>query len=303
MKKQNIYLGLDIGATKTIFLLAEISGAKYKILESAKILTPRKEKEILKMVEENYLKLSEKYQPKDGEPQAHKIIGVGIGFAGPVDFERGAAIMGPNLKTGKIEFKKILEKKLETPVAVDNDARCFTLAESVFGAARGKKNIIGLTIGTGVGGGIIIDGKIYRGADGSAGEFGHTEIFKSKELEKIASGSGLVNAYKKISGKKISSFEIVDLAREKDKQALEAIDFIAESLSSGIADIVESFNPEIVVLGGGLAEVDLIVNKAIKYSKNKEFLPSLAKTPIIVSKLGRSAVALGAAWMAKEKKK
>lgn len=295
---KNIYLGIDIGATKTIFLLAEFNGAEYKILESVKLATftstnlklggSPKEKEILEMVEENYKAL----------PEKNKISGIGIGFAGPVDFERGAAIMGPNLKTGKIEFKKILEKKLGIPMAVDNDARCFTLAESVFGAARKYKNIVGLTIGTGVGGGIIIDGKIYRGATGSAGEFGHTEIFKSKELEEAASGSGLVKIYKKISGRKLTSFEIIDLAKKKDIKALEAVNFVGESLGAGIANIIESFNPEIVVIGGGLSEVDLIISKAKEVVKNKLFLPSLAKTPIVVSRLGQNAVALGAAWMA-----
>lgn len=288
--EQNIFLGIDIGATKTIFLAVEINGAKYKILKSAKMATPRSEAEILKMAEENYLKFSEK----------NKIIGIGIGFAGPVDFESGQALMGPNLKTGKIEFKKVLERKLKVSVAVDNDARCFVLAENIFGSAQNHKNIIGLTIGTGLGGGVIIDGKIYRGATGSAGEFGHTEILKLNELEETASGLGMVKIYKRISGKKISSFEIVELAIKKDSKAMEAVKQVAESLGSGIANIIESFNPDMIVLGGGLSEVDLIVRKAIKLIKSKLFLPSLAKTPIVVSKLGQNAVALGAAWLAKQ---
>ncbi len=295
---KNIYLGIDIGATKTIFLVVEFSNGKYqpkageprahKILENIRVSTPKKESEILKMVEKGFKILSVDY----------KISAVGIGFAGPVDFERGRAIMGPNLETGKIEFKKALEKKLKVPVAVENDARCFVMAESVFGAAKGRKNVVGLTIGTGVGGGVIIDGKIYRGAKGSAGEFGHTDILKSKELEAVASGSGLVNVYKKISGKKISSYEVIDLAMKKNKKALEAVNTAAESLGSGIANIIESYNPEIIVLGGGLSEVDLIIAKAKVYARKKVFLLSLAKTPIVVSKLGQNAVALGAAWMA-----
>lgn len=287
----NIYLGIDIGATKTIFLLAEINGVKYTILRSYKVATPRKGKEILKMAEDNFMALSAE----------SAISAVGIGFAGPVDFERGMAIEGPNLKTGKIEFKKILEKKLKVPVAVDNDARCFVLAENIFGAAKKYKNIVGLTIGTGIGGGIIIDSKIYRGAGGATGEFGHTDILEGKELEEVASGSGLSNVYKKISGRKINSYEIVDLAQGGDKKALEAVEFTAESLGSGIANVIESYNPEIIVLGGGLAEVDLIIEKAKKYAKKKVFLPALAKTPIVISSLGQDAVALGAAQMALKK--
>lgn len=299
---KNIYLGIDIGATKTIFLLTEISGAKYKVLETIKIATlastnaklggPKKEKEILKMVEENYKILAEK----------NKIQGIGIGFAGPVDYERGAAIMGPNLKTGKIEFKKVLEKKLKVQVAVDNDVKCFLLAESVFGRGKGRKNIIALTLGTGIGGAIMIDGKIYRGANNFAGEVGHTEIGKDAEIEATASGRGLVKIYQKIAGKNISSFEIVDLAKEGNTKALEAIDHVSRILGLGIASLIELLNPEIIVLGGGLSEVDIIVSKAKEYAKKKVFLPSLAKTPIVVSRLGQKAVALGAAWMAKNAK-
>ncbi|MBU3965737.1 ROK family protein [Patescibacteria group bacterium] len=299
MKKQNIYLGIDIGATKTIFLVVKFGAGKFKILEMSRCFTPRKEADILKMAEENFKGLAEKYE----------IAGIGIGFAGPVDFKRGAAVAGPNLKTGKIEFKKYLSKKLQIPVTVDNDAKCFVLAENIFGAAKGYKNIIGITIGTGIGGGIIIDGKIYRGATGSAGEFGHTNISKDNEWEAIASGSGLVNIYQKISGsprfaggeagKKLDSFIIIELAKEKNKNALKSVEKVAENLGIEIANIVEIFNPEIIVLGGGLSEVGLIVGKAKEYAKKKVFLPSLAKTPIIVSKLGQPAVALGAAYLAR----
>lgn len=288
--RKNIFLGIDIGATKTIFLLVKINGAKYKILESVKISTPRKEKEILKKVEDCFIKLSAK----------NKISAIGIGFCGPVDFERGRALAGPNLKTGKIEFKKILERKLKVPVAVDNDARCFALAENVFGAAMGYKNIVGLTIGTGIGGGIIIDGKIYRGATGSTGEFGHTNIEVQGELEQTSSGRGICKVYKRLAGKEKSSFEIVKLAEQKDALAIKVIQITAKNLGVGIANIIEFLNPETIVLGGGLADVDLIINKAKEYAKKKVFLSSLAKTPVVVSKLGQNAAALGAAWMAKK---
>lgn len=291
--KRSIYLGIDIGATKTIFLAVRFGGGKFKILEMARCSTPRKEGEILKMVEENFKGLAGK----------HEIIGLGIGFAGPVDFKRGAALAGPNLKTGKIEFKKYLSKKLRIPVTVDNDAKCFVLAESIFGAAKGYKNIIGLTIGTGIGGGIIIDGKIYRGATGLAGEFGHNTGYDKKEKkyewEQTGSGRGLEMIYENLSGKKLNSFEIVELVRNKDLKALEAIETISENLGIGLANILEIFNPEIIVLGGGLAEVDVIMNKAKEYMKKKVFLPSLAKTPVVVSKLGQNAAALGAAYLAR----
>ncbi len=291
--KQNIFIGVDIGATKTIFLSVKIRGAKYEILETVKVLTPRKEKDILKMIGDNYSELSEN----------HKISAIGIGFAGPVDFDRGAAIMGPNLKTGKIEFKKILERKLKIPVIVDNDAKCFILAESVFGAAKGIKNAVGLTIGTGIGMGIIINGEIYRGGGNFAGEIGHTDIAKDQEWETISSGLGLANLYKKISGKKRDSFEVVELARKKEPDALKAIRMVSENLGAGLANVVEIFNPEMIVFGGGLSEVGLILKKAKAYAKKKIYIPALVKTPVVVSELGQNSVALGAAWMAKKMKK
>lgn len=303
MEKQNIYLGVDIGATKTIFLLVKIDGVKYKILENIKVATPKKEKEILKMVEDNYFKLAEKYQPKADKPRAYKIKGVGIGFAGPVDFKRGIAIKGPRLGTGKIYFKKVLEAKLKIKVVVDNDVKCFLFAESVFGKARNYKNFVALTIGTGIGGAVSIGGKLYRGINNFAGEFGHTFITEDRKFEELASGTGLTNVYRDIEDKDLDSYTIVDLARRKDFVALKAIDKLSEFLGTGIVNILLSFDPEIIILGGGMAEVGIIINKAKQYVKKKIVISSLTKTPIEVSKLGQLAVALGAAWISQDNKK
>lgn len=292
---KNTFLGVDIGATKTIFLLAEINGAKYKILESVRMATPKKEAEILKMVEDNFNELSEK----------NKISAIGIGFCGPVDFERGIAIKGPRLGTGKIAFRAKLENKLQVPVKIDNDVKCFLFAENAFGRSQGKKNAVFLTLGTGIGGGIMINGEIYRGADNFAGEFGHIlvgEIGKEEEFELISSGTGLVNIYKRITGEVLDSYHIVDLARKKDFSALMATDTVSKTLGVVLVNIIQSLNPEIIVLGGGLSQVEMIVSKAKEYAKMKVFLPSLVRTPIVVSKLGQNAVALGAAQMVNKKK-
>ncbi len=290
-------LGIDIGATKILFLVVRfLEGAKFEVLEEYKCATPKNAKGILELVETKVKEFIGKYG----------IFSIGIGFAGPVDFERGAALMGPNLGTGKIEFKKILEKDLsglqvpkegKISVIADNDARCFILAESIFGAARGCKNAIGVTIGTGLGAGIIIDGHVYRGATGSAGELGHTNIEKEREWEDVSSGLGLVNIYKELTGKKADSFKVAELAKKGDEEALNAIEALAENLGTGIANIIEAFNPEMIVLGGGLAEEDIITDAAKKYIREKVFLPTLAKTPIERSKLGHIAPALGAAWL------
>jgi glucokinase len=287
----SIFLGIDIGATKTIFLLVQFVGEKYKTLAAIKVATPRKEKEILKMVEENFKMLSVE----------REISAVGIGFCGPVDFEKGIAIKGPRLGTGKIDFRAKLEKKLQVPIKVDNDVKCFLFAEKAFGKLQGKKHAVFLTLGTGIGGGIMINEEIYRGAGNFAGEFGHMamgEIGKEEELEMVGSGTGLANIYRKITGEDMDSHEIVKLSEKKDFSALMATDTVAKNLGVALANIIQSFNPEIIILGGGLSEVGLIISKAKEYAKIKVFLPSLAKTPVVVSKLGQNAVALGAAQMA-----
>lgn len=294
----NNILGIDIGATKTIFLAARfLDGGRFEVLEERRFATPRSEKEILDLAEEKAKEFIKKYG----------VFTIGIGFAGPVDFKRGAALAGPNLGIGKIEFKKALEKKLsflsdlsakKITVVVDNDAHCFVLAESAFGAAKGYKNIAGLTIGTGVGAGIIIDGKIYRGANGFAGEVGHANAGSLLEAETTGSGRGLSRIYKRLAGREADSYEIVKLARQGDSLAIKTVKISAQNLGVVIANIIEFLNPEIIVLGGGLAEENLIISAAKKYAKEKIFLPILAETPIVKSKLGLSATALGAAWLA-----
>ncbi|MBU4056327.1 ROK family protein, partial [Patescibacteria group bacterium] len=141
---------------------------------------------------------------------------------------------------------------------------------------------------------------IYRGATGSAGEFGHTNAGLQSELESMSSGKGISKIYKHLTGKEQNSFEIVKLTRQNDALALKTLEISAKNFGIGIANIIELLNPDVIVLGGGLSEVDLIIDKAKEYAKKKVFLPSLAKTPIAVSKLGQNAIALGAAWMARD---
>lgn len=287
MKKQSTYLGVDIGATKTLFLVVRFSARGFEILESARCETPHDEKRILSVVEDSYRGFGEEY----------KISAVGIGFGGPVDHERGAALFGPNLKTKKIEFKKTLEKRLRVKVAIDNDAKCFVLAESAFGLAKGFKNIIGVTVGTGIGGAIMIDGKLYRGVNNLAGEFGHT-LLRGEEFEIEGSGTGLSRIYERLTGKKSDGFHIVNLAKTGDIKAKEAIDIVSNNLGVLLTNIIDTFNPEIVVLGGGMSKVGMFVNKAKGYARKKIFAPMIAKTPILVSKLSQTGVALGAAYAA-----
>lgn len=286
--KKNIFLGIDIGATKTFFLVVKFPKSGFEILESMRCETPHGEKQILDFIKYNYKSLAER----------HEIEGIGIGFAGPVDYKKDVALFGPNMKTKKIEFKKDLKKDLKIPIEVDNDAKCFILAESAFGLAKGFKDVVAIVVGTGIGGAVIAAGNLYRGASNFAGEFGHT-LIGEEGFEAAGSGSGLSRVYKGLTGKKLDSYKIVDLAKKGDTKAKKAVDANAKKLGILLANVINIFNPELIVLGGGMSKVGIIVNKAKGYARKKIFVPSLIKTPIVVSKLEPAAVALGAAWMVK----
>ena len=289
MSKSNIYLGVDIGATKTLFLVVKFSARGFKVLESMRCETPHNAKRILAMIEDNYRVFNGK----------HKIEAIGIGFAGPVDYKKDIAWFGPNLKIGKIEFKKNLRRSLKLQVEIDNDAKCSLLAESAFGPAKGFKNVVGVVIGTGLGSAIIADGKLYRGADNFAGEIGHAFI-NGREFEESVSGTGLSRVYEKLTGKKADGYHVVNSAKTGDAKAMKAIDLVAEDMGILLANIIQIFNPEMIVLGGGMSKVGMLVNKAKGHARKKIFVSSAIKTPIVASKLGQTAVALGAAWMVKK---
>ncbi|MFH1390361.1 MAG: ROK family protein [Candidatus Margulisiibacteriota bacterium] len=196
-------------------------------------------------------------------------------------------------------MKKILEKEFSRPVFIDNDANCAALAEARFGAGVGRRHFIYITVSTGIGGGIIINGQLYRGANGSAGEFGHM-IIDSQGLtcgcgnvgcfEAMASGT----AVRKRAGMDGASVELA--ARQGDKKALAVINETAHYLAIGISNLVNIFNPELVILGGGVSKMrELLLNPVRKeFKKYALYLPAKS-VKIVRAKLGTNAGILGAA--------
>ncbi|HEB01406.1 MAG TPA: ROK family protein [Candidatus Portnoybacteria bacterium] len=235
-----------------------------------------------------------------------EIVGLGIGVPGPVDIQKGLVHFLPNLPGWqKVPLKKILEKELSLPVSLDNDSNCFVLAETRFGAAQGYQNVIGLTLGTGLGGGIIINGEIYHGANGLAGEIGHMVIVAEGLkcncgnrgcLEQYVSGSALVLKYKKLTGQEKTPLEIEKESEQKKKPALKVIEETGYYLGLGLANLINILNPEIIVLGGGVARTKTLYSPTIREMKKRVF-PLGQKTPVVISKLGREAGIIGAAWL------
>jgi predicted NBD/HSP70 family sugar kinase len=239
-----------------------------------------------------------------------KIGGIGIGIAGAVDYRRGIVHSSPNLPADfrRVPLAKLVRQKLRRPVTVENDAQCFTLAEAKAGAAIGKATVVGLTLGTGVGGGVVINGKILHGRDGLAGHFGHATVVEHGlrcscghrgHLESYASGGGLTRFYRQLTGKTIDMFELETRARRGDPAARQAFTYGAEVLALGIANIIVVFNPDVVVLGGGLVRVSQLWRPATSWSKRLLPYPEqLRSTRVVKAKLGDRAGLIGAALAA-----
>lgn len=247
---------------------------------------------------------------KDYKLKIGNFEAITIGVAGQVN-RRGEVFITRHLlaKETKIKLKVILEKKFKLPVYLDNDAHCFALGEAFFGQAKNKKIVIGLTIGSGIGGGIIFDKKIYHGQSGYPAEFGHMIINPGGEKcscgkngcwEAYASGYGIRNFYYEITGHKKSSFEIAKEFKQKNKSAILTIKKVAYWLAIGLANIINMLDPEIIILGGGLSRFQGLINLALKQTK-KWLAVSDYQTKILVSRRPEEITLLGASLLASKK--
>lgn len=233
---------------------------------------------------------------------------IGIGFAGQVNYEKGIVVSAANME-GIHDFylKKTLERKCEVEVMLDNDAHCFGIAESVFGAGKNYKHIIGITLGTGIGGAIIIDKKLYRGADNLAGEIGHLLLDMNSEIkcgcgkfghfEALSSGAALSNFYKRATEQSADAELLSEMAEKGEKIAQKTIIEIGYNFAAGMANIITVFNPEIVIVGGGLANIDLLWQTALNNLAPRLPFKTLKNTKIEKSKLGDAAGVIGAAML------
>lgn len=285
-------IGIDLGGTKIAGVLTTVSG---KFLMDVQV--PTEAHKGKKQVIENIKKA---VRMLIGSEKNFKLKAIGLGAPGPILYEKGIVMEAPNLPGWKrVNIKQIIAKEFKIPVFVDNDANCAALAEAKFGAGRGVKNFVYMTVSTGVGGGIIINGELYRGAMGAAGEFGHM-IIDSKGyrcgcgnvgcLEALASGS----AIKKRTGLDAISVELA--ARQGDPKAIKAIEITANYLAIGIANLVNIFNPELVVIGGGLSNMrELLLDPIRRDFKKYAMTLSARSVKIVRAKLGTKAGVLGAA--------
>jgi predicted NBD/HSP70 family sugar kinase len=226
-----------------------------------------------------------------------RIEAVGVMVSGITDIARGVVRYSAALGWDEpVELAPILARATGLPVFVENDAKLFALAEHRFGAAKGKQHVAGITIGTGIGCGLIINGIVYRGASGGAGEWGHVP-YKNTDYEGYAAGVvGMERLYTALTGKKLLSADIItgsDAVSSAVRE--EAYDALARLLAS----IINSLNPEMIVLGGGVSK-SLPLADIRKRSKGYSIADNYAHCTIVKYAIADSSGSIGAAVLALE---
>jgi glucokinase len=255
------------------------------------------------------------------DPEAKEVVGIGIGSPGNIEPRSGAVLYSPNFKWVNIPLGETLRAHFDMPVFVANDARCATLGEYTYGMGRGTKNFVLLTLGTGIGGGIVSEGDLVLGNRFGAGEIGHHQIRPTDGFicgcgkigcfEAQASGTGLIrhafavassfprSALLDVDRDKLSSKKIRKAAQAGDGHGLAAWRNYTSDLSIGLANIIAFVNPEVIALGGGVSTAADFMLDAVR-GRVDELTTMVPRgtTRIVVAQLGNDAGQAGAATMA-----
>ena len=215
------------------------------------------------------------------------VSGVGIGLPGPVDFDNGVVHFFPNIPGWReVKLRDILRDRLRLKVRVDNDANLMALAESRLGAARGARNAVCVTLGTGVGGGLIIDGKLFRGSTYAAGEIGHIPINEKGPacgcgafgcLETYIGNRRILAHARGVFGREVTLEEISRLASAGDRKAAGVWEYVGAKLGTGLAGVVNLLNPDCVVIGGGVANAGTVLFDSVRVTLLRRAMPMQAK--------------------------
>ena len=284
-------LAIDIGGTMIKYGLVSSDG---EILSTNKIETEAEKglENILNKIDNIFKKY------KENNP-----IGVAVSGTGQINGMIGKVIGGNPIIPNWIgtNLVKILEEKYNLPAVLENDVNCVALGEKWIGAGKDLSNFICLTIGTGIGGGIILNNQLFRGENFVAGEFGHT-LIKKGEFEQFASTTALIRLVKEKTGKILNGKEIFDLEKKEIVEYQEVISEWIENLTDGLSSIVYCFNPANIILGGGvIGQGEALINR-IKNSLFKKIgLQFKEKLNIIQAKLGNNAGMIGASYLLLEK--
>ncbi|MBZ4646609.1 MAG: glucokinase [Petroclostridium sp.] len=313
-----MYIGIDLGGTNIAVGLVDENGT---IIHKDSIPTnaSRHYSEIIRDMAQLSLKVIEDagYQLKD-------IKSIGIGSPGTPNNEKGILVYANNLQFYNVPMREEMQKYIDLPVYIENDANCAALAEAVAGAAKDVNNSITITLGTGVGSGIIINKKIYSGFNYAGGELGHTVIVMDGEQctcgrkgcwEAYASATGLIRQTREAAVKnpdsiinklvdgdldKIGGKTAFDAAKKGDPVGQKVVETYIRYLAEGIVNVINAFQPEMLVIGGGICkEGDYLLKPLRELVKDKVYSKDIPQTEIRIAQLGNDAGIIGAAMLGK----
>ena len=299
-----MYIGIDIGGTKIAGGLVTEGGV---VLTRAQCPTPASEGGARVLA--TAITLAQSLVPTEG------ISGVGIGTGGQVDATRGIIFSATDLLPGWMgtEIKAAFTQSLGVSTAVDNDVNALAVGESRFGAASGYRTVVFLALGTGVGGALLLQGRLHHGAHWTGGEFGHILLSMAPDarrdagghtgtLEAYASGYGLVQTWRELTGSADSEITGHDIAAEAALDptgpAAEAITRTGVYLGYGLVSLANALDPDLIVLGGGLGALGESLIGPARHVLQTRALPGPAICPIIPASLGPDAALIGAAALA-----
>jgi glucokinase len=292
-------IGVDVGGTKT---LAAVVSAEGDI--EARVERPT-------VVSSEQALLAELDSAVEELRAAHgDIAALGFGIPSRIDQRTGRAVASVNVPLADVPFRDRMHERHGLPVAIDNDGNAAAIAEWKVGAARGAGYVVMLTLGTGVGGGLILDGQPYRGAHGGGAELGHIVVeFDGPpcacggrgHLEAVASGKAASEVARELYGPQADSHELVRHAEAGDEKAVEAMAKIGRFLGAGLATFVNIFEPELIVIGGGFGrESELLLGPAREVLARDGLAPGSENVKIVEAQLGADAGVIGAGMIALE---
>lgn len=306
--KQYIF-GIDIGGTTIKLGLFKNDG---KLLEKWEIKT-KKEYNGKYIIQDIVSTLEEKF--RDRNIIKEDILGIGIGVPGPV-LEDGTVLKCVNIGWGIFNVVEEFQKLIDLPIKVSNDANVAALGEMWQGGGKGYENVIMITLGTGVGGGIIVNGKVIPGSHGAGGEIGHIKVSNNETkicgcgnkgcLEQYASATGIVSTAKEVlrntnttsklrDVQNLSSKDIFDVAKNEDELAKKIVNDLGEKLGGALAYISCVVDPEVFVFGGGVSKAGDILIKTVQEHFKKNSFHACTDTKFELAKLGNDAGIYGAA--------
>ncbi len=316
--REQFIVGVDLGGTNIAAGAMPTDGTR----EIAMRIGPTRADEgsaavvdrIVRMIEE----VIEQTRAETGAERSD-FLGVGIGSPGPLDCAKGIIIVTPNLGWKDFPLRDEVGSRVNLPASLDNDANCATLGEWWCGAAKGGRNVVGMTIGTGIGGGLIFDGKLYHGSSDAAGEVGHTTIDSTGRrckcgnygcLEAYASGPAIAERARELMNAegdsilhtivdgditRITAQTVFEASKRGDPVAIEVVRDTAHFLGVGIANLINLLNPDTVVIAGGVTQAgDQLFDPMRAEVRRRAFKSAVDACRIVPGALPLSAGVVGA---------